>query len=63
MSRVTLPEKRSEVLFCRVTAHNKEFVAERAQARGVSESVYLDYLLTRFREQHDRQQEKSKGGD
>jgi len=62
MGRVALPDKRTQVLFSRVTETNKMFVSNMAEKKGVSESMYVDYLLTRFRKQSDSIKRKSGGG-
>lgn len=46
-----IPEKRQEVLYVRVKAANKKFIADFAECEGVSESALVDSILTIFREQ------------
>jgi uncharacterized protein (DUF1778 family) len=42
-------EKRDTVLFSRVTQSNKEFISQAAASRGVSESVFVNYLASFYR--------------
>lgn len=44
-----LPEKRSDILYSRITAVNKEFLVKAADKKGVSESVLVNHILTIYR--------------
>lgn len=48
-ARPTLPEKRTDVLFSRITKSNKNFVVKMSEERDVSEAVFVDWLITRYR--------------
>lgn len=47
-----LPEKRTEILYSRITPKNKKFISSTAKQRDVSESVLVDHILDHFREQN-----------
>lgn len=61
MEAVTkLPEKRTEVLYSRITPRNKKFIVRTAKQRDVSESVLIDHILDHFREQNAGDEKKSR---
>jgi hypothetical protein len=43
-------EKRDRPLFTRVTVCNKEFIAESAAAKGISESVFVNHVFSWYRD-------------
>ena len=49
---LALPEKRTEILYCRVSPTNKSFISKAAKTRDVSESTLVEHILTIFRENH-----------
>ena len=58
-----LPEKRTDILYSRITPVNKEFLAQAAEFKGVSESVLVNHILTIFRQKNASYKKKSKGGN
>lgn len=49
MSEVALPEKRTAVLYSRISQQNKDFIIALSKKRDVSEAVAVDWLLTKAR--------------
>lgn len=49
---LALPEKRTEILYSRVTAQNKNFVIKLAEKEGISEAALVDHILATFRKAH-----------
>lgn len=54
-----LPEKRTEILYSRITPVNKQFIEGVAEAENVSESALVNHLLNLAREQNARNPKKS----
>lgn len=58
---VRLPERRTAVLYSRITPVNKKFLAAMAERRGVSEAALVNHILAMFRKQNVGDRKKSKG--
>jgi len=58
-----LPEKRTDILFSRITRENKRFLEKAADHKGVSEAVLVDHILTIFRTKNVSDKKKSRGGN
>lgn len=48
----SLPEKRTEVLFSRITPVNKKFLQDTSEKKDISESILVDHIVTLFREKN-----------
>ena len=46
---VLLPEKRTAVLYSRISQANKDFIIALSKKRDVSEAVVVDWLLSKAR--------------
>jgi len=47
-SSLQLPEKRTDILYSRITSRNKKFLVEYADSLEVSESVLINHILDCF---------------
>lgn len=52
MKDLGMPEKRTEVLYSRISPTNKKFLSKVAKQQKVSESAMVDHILDMFREQN-----------
>ena len=55
-----IPEKRSEILYSRISLKNKKFISATAKKKDISESVLVEYILDCFRETNVSNQRKSR---
>lgn len=58
---VTSPEKRSEVLYARVSEQNKKYVERESQKLGVSEALFVDALIDDMRKKAKNGKSKTRG--
>ena len=60
MDGLSIPAKRTEVLYSRVTSQNKKFIQRIAGRQEVSESALVDFILESFRKNYDSNKKKSR---
>lgn len=56
-----LPEKRSDILYSRITPLNKVFLQKMADKEEISESVLVNHILDLFRTKNAGDKKKSRG--